>query len=92
MAKKVPKKNMKKDFVELRESNAKLNNVVSENISGKRVVKTYAKEEFEKLKQTPEDIESRLRLRGLVIAAQQVDSSIFPTIKKYAFDKNYKVN
>ena len=49
-------------------------------------------DEFEKLKKNPGDTESRCRLRGLVIAAQQVDASIFPSIRKYAFDKNYKIN
>lgn len=49
-------------------------------------------DEFEKLKNHPEDADARRRLRGLVIAAQQVDSSAFPSIRNYAFDKKYKVN
>ncbi len=40
-------KNVKASFVDRRESNARLNTVVQENISGNRVVKAYAKEEFE---------------------------------------------
>ncbi len=40
-------KNIKKDFIEMRESNAQLNTVVAENISGNRVVKAYAKEDYE---------------------------------------------
>lgn len=49
-------------------------------------------DEFEKLKNHPEDANVRRRLRGLVVAAQQVDSSAFPSIRNYAFDKKYKVN
>lgn len=40
-------KYIKKDFIAMREGNAKLNTVVAENISGNRVVKAYAKEEYE---------------------------------------------
>ena len=40
-------KNVKLSFVDRRESNARLNTVVQENIAGNRVVKAYAKEEFE---------------------------------------------
>lgn len=68
--------------------------VINKNgkVSVRNSMRKNIKDEFEKLKQNPEDTESRRRLRGLVVAAQQVDSSIFPTIKKYVFDKNYKVN
>lgn len=38
---------IKKDFVAMRESNAELNTVVAENISGNRVVKAYAREDYE---------------------------------------------
>lgn len=41
------KNNIKKDFVAMREKNAELNTVVAENISGNRVVKAYAREEYE---------------------------------------------
>lgn len=40
-------KNVKLDFLKIRESNAHLNTVVAENISGNRVVKAYAKEDYE---------------------------------------------
>ncbi|MBR3847733.1 MAG: ABC transporter ATP-binding protein [Oscillospiraceae bacterium] len=43
-------KTIKKDFVAMRESNAELNTVVAENISGNRVVKAYAREEYEQEK------------------------------------------
>lgn len=41
------KKRIKKDFLALRESNARLNTMVSENIAGNRVVKAYAREPYE---------------------------------------------
>ncbi len=44
------KQKVKKPFADMRESSADLNTVVSENISGSRVVKAYAKEEYEKEK------------------------------------------
>lgn len=40
-------KTVKHTFLEIREKNAELNTVVSENISGNRVVKAYAKENYE---------------------------------------------
>ncbi|MBQ8525394.1 MAG: ABC transporter ATP-binding protein [Clostridia bacterium] len=40
-------KRIKYDFLAMRESNAELNTVVQENISGNRVVKAYAREEYE---------------------------------------------
>ncbi len=40
-------KYIKKDFIAMREANSRLNTVVAENISGNRVVKAYAKEEYE---------------------------------------------
>ena len=40
-------KKIKEDFLAMRESNAELNTVVQENISGNRVVKAYAREEYE---------------------------------------------
>ena len=43
--------------------------------------------EFKKLQQNPSDDHCRKRLRGLLIAAKQVDSNAFPTIYKYAFEK-----
>lgn len=44
-------------------------------------------EEFKKLKADPTNETARLRLRGLLIAARQVNGSIFPNIYKYAFRK-----
>ncbi|MBQ7974170.1 MAG: ABC transporter ATP-binding protein [Clostridia bacterium] len=41
------KKHSRKAFVNRREANAELNTVVRENIEGNRVVKAYAKEEYE---------------------------------------------
>jgi len=40
-------KYIKLDFLKMRESNSHLNTVVTENISGNRVVKAYAREEYE---------------------------------------------
>ena len=40
-------KYIKLDFLKMRESNSHLNTVVAENISGNRVVKAYAREEYE---------------------------------------------
>ncbi len=40
-------KYIKKDYVAMREANSELNTVVAENISGNRVVKANAKEEYE---------------------------------------------
>ena len=68
--------------------------VINKNgmVSVRNSMRKNIRDEFERLKKNPEDTESRCRLRGLVIAAQQVDASIFPSIRKYAFDKNYKIN
>lgn len=40
-------KTIRNDFLNMRESGAQLNTVVAENISGNRVVKAYAREEYE---------------------------------------------
>ena len=40
-------KTVKEKFIRIRESNANLNTVVRENIEGNRVVKAYAKENYE---------------------------------------------
>ena len=40
-------RNIKLDFIKMRESNSHLNTVVAENIAGNRVVKAYAKEDYE---------------------------------------------
>lgn len=44
-------------------------------------------EAFYKLKEDPSDEKMRLRLRGLLIAIRQVDSSAFPNIYSFAFKK-----
>ena len=46
--------------------------------------------EFEHLRKNPMDQESRQRLRGLVTSAQQIDKSIFPNIKRFAFENPSK--
>ena len=43
--------------------------------------------EHNHLRKHPEDYESRLRLRGLVTAARQVDKTSYPTIHKFAFER-----
>lgn len=42
------------------------------------------------LKEHPEDRTSKLRLQGLVSAAQQVDSNAFPSVRYYAYGKPKK--
>lgn len=46
--------------------------------------------EFEHLRKNPMDQESRQRLRGLVTSVQQIDKSIFPNIKRFAFENPSK--
>lgn len=46
--------------------------------------------EFEKLRQNPTNSVSRNRLRGLITAARQVNTEIYPSIHKYAFEKPYQ--
>lgn len=48
--------------------------------------------EYTHLKSYPDDTASRQRLRGLLTAARQVNPNAFPTIYKYAFDKEWKDN
>lgn len=43
--------------------------------------------EHEYLRNHPEDVKSRQRLRGLVTAARQVNKDIFPSIYRFAFEK-----
>lgn len=43
--------------------------------------------EHDYLRNHPDDIKSRQRLRGLVTAARQVRKGVFPTIHNYAFEK-----
>lgn len=44
------------------------------------------------LRDHPEDVDSRQRLRGLLTAARQVDAHAFPTIYKYAYELDTKNN
>lgn len=43
--------------------------------------------EHDYLRDHPDDVKSRQRLRGLVTAARQVKKDVFPTIHNYAFEK-----
>lgn len=67
--------------------------VINKNgrVSVRNSMRRNIKDEFEKLKENPDDVYVRYRLRGLVTSAQQVDKSVFPSIKKFAYDKKYKV-
>ena len=44
--------------------------------------------EYEYLRNNPDDVKSRQRLRGLVTAARQVDKSAYPNIRKFAFENS----
>ena len=44
--------------------------------------------EYKNLQSHPEDCKSKQRLRGLLIAARQVNPHVFPNIYKFAFDCN----
>lgn len=58
---------------------------------GKPVIKNSMREkiirEHDYLRDHPDDIESRQRLRGLLTAARQVNKHTFPTIYKFAYNK-----
>ncbi len=58
---------------------------------GKPVIKNSMRvkiiKEYDHLRNHPEDLTSRQRLRGLLTAARQVDHDAFPTIYQYAYDK-----
>lgn len=43
--------------------------------------------EYNNLREHPDDVNSRQRLRGLVTAARQVKKDVFPTIRSFAFEK-----
>lgn len=51
------------------------------NSLGKKIA-----DEHKKLRECPDDMASRRRLRGLVTAARQVNKTAYPTIHKFAFD------
>lgn len=44
------------------------------------------------LKENPNNKTARRKLRGLVIAARQIEPNAYPSVHKLAFDKRYKVN
>ena len=52
------------------------------NSMRERIIKEYAH-----LREHPNDADSRQRLRGLLIAARQVNKHVFPTIYRFAYDK-----
>jgi hypothetical protein len=58
---------------------------------GKPVIKNSMREkiikEHDYLRDHPDDAESRQRLRGLLTAARQVNKHAFPTIYRFAYDK-----
>ena len=60
--------------------------------AGKPIVKNSIRykiiNEFKYLKKHPNDVNSRKRLKGLLIAARQVDRNIFPAIYNYAFKES----
>ena len=62
------------------------------NIAVKSSMQKHVIDEFNKLKENPNNVDYRRRLRGLVTAARQVVPSSFPSIKKFAFDKKYKLH
>ena len=66
------------------------------NANGKLAVKNSLQNkiavEHDYLRDHPDDIKSRQRLRGLVTAARQVKKDIFPTIHGYAFKKQLSGN
>lgn len=64
------------------------------NSEGRATIKNALRKkimvEYEHLRNNPDDIKSRQRLRGLVTAARQVDKSGYPNIRKFAFDNPAK--
>lgn len=57
--------------------------------NGKVVIKNSMRQKIidtlNELKKHPEDADTRMRLKGLLIAARQVDKNIYPMIYKYTF-------
>lgn len=64
------------------------------NSEGKPVIKNSMRvkilKEHDYLREYPGDVESRQRLRGLLAAARQVSKHAFPTIYRFAYDKERK--
>lgn len=61
------------------------------NSSGRLTIKNSLRkkivDEYKYLKEYPDDMDSRKRLRGLVTAARQVNKAAYPNIYKFAFSK-----
>ena len=61
------------------------------NREGKATIKNALRKkimvEYEHLRNNPDDIKSRQRLRGLVTAARQVDKSAYPNIRNFVLDR-----
>ncbi|MBQ6894347.1 MAG: ABC transporter ATP-binding protein [Clostridia bacterium] len=71
-------KYIKLDFLKMRESNSHLNTVVAENISGNRVVKAYAREEYEIEKFEEKNEEYKSSFMGHVVTwAKYAPNMIF---------------
>ena len=81
---------VKNYFVIYVETYPKLVTGVIINSEGRATIKNALRKkimvEYEHLRNNPDDIKSRQRLRGLVTAARQVDKSAYPNIRKFAFD------
>lgn len=64
------------------------------NSEGKAVIRNALRKkiavEYKYLLDNPDDVKSRQRLQGLVTAAQQVDKSVYPNIRKFAFENPAK--
>ena len=64
------------------------------NRDGKIAIKNALRKkiitEYEYLRKNSDDAKSRQRLRGLIAAAQQVDKSAYPNIRKFAFENPVK--
>lgn len=62
---------------------------------GKPVLKNSMRQKiiltYNDLKTNPENMDLRMRLRGLLIAARQVNKDAFPTIYKFAFQPNESI-
>ena len=63
--------------------------------TGKPVLKNSMRQKiilaYNDLKTNPENADLRMRLRGLLIAARQVNKDAFPTIYKFAFQPNESI-
>ncbi len=59
--------------------------------TGKPVIKNSMREkiikEHDYLREYPDDLDSRQRLKGLLTAARQVNKRAFPSIYKFAYEK-----